>query len=187
MSSNTSNNKNTKNMEEIQTAMQALIAQGRKEGMLRASELNAQLEKLDLSPEKIEEIYDRLDAMNIQVVSSDLDLEVDSDLDGLDLMDGLGDEVDLSGIPEDFSGSLLEVPVGTGILTMPLYKTLPNARVTCLDYSPDMMAQAREKASHLSLSNVTFGQGDVGALPFADESFDIVLSLNGFHAFPAPS
>ena len=82
MSSNTSNNKNTKNMEEIQTAMQALIAQGRKEGMLRASELNAQLEKLDLSPEKIEEIYDRLDAMNIQVVSSDLDLEVDSDLDG---------------------------------------------------------------------------------------------------------
>ena len=101
MSSNTSSNKNTKNMEEIQTAMQALIAQGRKEGMLRASELNAQLEKLDLSPEKIEEIYDRLDAMNIQVVSSDLDLEVDSDLDGLDLMDGLGDEVDLSGIPEE--------------------------------------------------------------------------------------
>ena len=101
MSSNTSNNKNTKNMEEIQTAMQALIAQGRKEGMLRASELNAQLDKLDLSPEKIEEIYDRLDAMNIQVVSSDLDLEVDSDLDGLDLMDGLGDEVDLSGIPEE--------------------------------------------------------------------------------------
>lgn len=90
----------------------------------------------------------------------------------------------LSGIPEDFSGSLLEIPVGTGILTMPLYKTFPNARVTCLDYSPDMMAQAREKASHLSLSNVTFGQGDVGALPFADESFDIVLSLNGFHAFP---
>ena len=100
MSSNTSN-RNTKNMEEIQAAMQALIAQGRKEGMLQASDLNAQLEKLDLSPEKIEEIYDRLDAMNIQVVSSDLDLEVDSDLDSLDLMDGLGDEVDLSGIPEE--------------------------------------------------------------------------------------
>ena len=29
-----------------------------------------------------------------------------------------------------------------------------------------------------------FVQGDVGALPFEDESFDIVLSLNGFHAFP---
>ena len=26
----------------------------------------------------------------------------------------------LSGIPENFSGKLLEVPVGTGILTMPV-------------------------------------------------------------------
>ena len=31
---------------------------------------------------------------------------------------------------------------------------------------------------------MSFVQGDVGALPFADESFDVVLSLNGFHAFP---
>lgn len=83
----------------------------------------------------------------------------------------------LSGIPEDFSGKLLEVPVGTGSLTMPVYQTLPQAEITCLDYSPDMMAQAREK-------NVAFEQGDVGALPYGDGSFDIVLSLNGFHAFP---
>ena len=33
----------------------------------------------------------------------------------------------MAGIPENFSGRLLEVPVGTGILTMPLYKTLPQA------------------------------------------------------------
>ena len=90
----------------------------------------------------------------------------------------------LSGIPEGFSGKLLEVPVGTGILTMPVYKTLPDADITCLDYSPDMMAQAREKAEKLGLKNVTFSQGDVGALPYEDGTFDIVLSLNGFHAFP---
>lgn len=90
----------------------------------------------------------------------------------------------LSGIPEDFSGKLLEVPVGTGILTMPVYQTLPRAEITCLDYSPDMMAQAREKAERLRLKNVAFEQGDVGALPYGDGSFDIVLSLNGFHAFP---
>ena len=90
----------------------------------------------------------------------------------------------LSGIPEDFSGKLLEVPVGTGVLTMPVYQTLPRADITCLDYSPDMMAAAQEKAKRLGIANVTFTQGDVGALPFADESFDIVLSLNGFHAFP---
>ena len=90
----------------------------------------------------------------------------------------------LSGIPEDFSGKLLEVPVGTGVLTMPVYQTLPGADITCLDYSPDMMASAQEKAKRLGIANVAFTQGDVGALPFADESFDIVLSLNGFHAFP---
>ena len=90
----------------------------------------------------------------------------------------------LSGIPTDFAGRLLEVPVGTGVLTMPLYQTLPDADITCLDYSPDMMGQAQEKAKHLGLSNVRFQQGDVGALPFADGTFDIVLSLNGFHAFP---
>lgn len=90
----------------------------------------------------------------------------------------------LSGIPEDFSGKLLEVPVGTGILTMPVYQTLPRAEITCLDYSPDMMAQAREKAERLRLKNVAFEQGDVGALPYGDGSFDLVLSLNGFHAFP---
>ena len=90
----------------------------------------------------------------------------------------------LSGIPEHFSGMLLEVPVGTGILTMPVYKTMPEADITCLDYSTDMMGQAQEKAKRLHLKNVTFRQGDVGALPYADDTFDIVLSLNGFHAFP---
>ncbi len=64
----------------------------------------------------------------------------------------------LSGIPEDFSGKLLEVPVGTGSLTMPVYQTLPRAEITCLDYSPDMMAQAREKAERLGLKNVAFEQ-----------------------------
>lgn len=90
----------------------------------------------------------------------------------------------LSGIPEDFAGSLLEVPVGTGVLTMPVYQTLPRAAVTCLDYSADMMAKARARADALGLGNVRFQQGDVGRLPFPDGSFDLVLSLNGFHAFP---
>lgn len=90
----------------------------------------------------------------------------------------------LSGVPEDFSGTLLEVPVGTGVLTMPVYQTLPKAKITCLDYSPDMMERAQRQAQRRGLSDVTFTQGDVGKLPFESGSFDIVLSLNGFHAFP---
>ena len=93
-------------------------------------------------------------------------------------------EMAMAGIPENFSGRMLEVPVGTGVLTMPVHKTLPNADITCLDYSADMMAVARHRAENMGLNNVHFRQGDVGALPFEDGSFDLVLSLNGFHAFP---
>ena len=90
----------------------------------------------------------------------------------------------LRGIPEGFSGRMLEVPVGTGVITMPVYESLPRARVECLDYSEDMIAFARQRAEKIGLKNVSFTQGDVGALPFENDSFDLVLSLNGFHAFP---
>lgn len=93
-------------------------------------------------------------------------------------------EMTLSGIPDNFAGSLLEVPVGTGVLTMPVYQTMPKANITCLDYSTDMMDKAQRRAEAAGLDNVHFCQGDVGALPFPDGSFDAVLSLNGFHAFP---
>ena len=90
----------------------------------------------------------------------------------------------LYGVPDDFSGRMLEVPVGTGVLTMPIYRELPKADITCLDYSEDMMAAAQERAAAVGIRNIHFRQGDVGALPFEDESFALVLSLNGFHAFP---
>ena len=63
-------------MEDVQTALQNLIAQGKKEGVIRANELNALLEKMVLTPEKLEEIYDRFEAMNIQLITNDLDLDV---------------------------------------------------------------------------------------------------------------
>ena len=85
-------------MEELQAALQALIAQGRKEGMIKASDLNAQLEKMDLSTEKIEEIYDQFEAMNIQIISAELDLGDDADVL---LGDELGDEIDLSSMEEE--------------------------------------------------------------------------------------
>ena len=87
-----------KGAEEVQAAIQAMITQARKEGMIRAADLTAELEKLDLTPEKIEEIYDRLEAMNIQVISAELDLDIGDDLDGL------GDEIgdgDLDNLEEE--------------------------------------------------------------------------------------
>ncbi len=86
--------KATKTPEELQAALQELIAQGRKEGMVRATELNAILEKMDLTPEKIEEVYDRFEAMNIQIMGTELELDLDDDLD-LDLVDGIDDDLTL--------------------------------------------------------------------------------------------
>ena len=83
-------------MEDAAAAIQSLIAQGKKEGMIRASDLNAQLEKMDLSPEKIEEIYDRFEAMNIQIISAELDLDLGDDLD-----DGLDGDIDLASMEEE--------------------------------------------------------------------------------------
>ena len=92
--------KATKTPEELQTALQELIAQGKKEGMVRTADLNAILEKMDLTPEKIEEVYDRFEAMNIQVMGTELELDLDDDLD-LDLVDGLDDDLSLDGLDEE--------------------------------------------------------------------------------------
>ena len=90
--------KPAKNPEDLQAVLQQLIAQGRKEGMIRDAELRGYLEEMDLSPEKIEEIYDSFEAMNIQVVSEDLDLDLG---DNLDLLDDKGDDIYLVDIDDE--------------------------------------------------------------------------------------
>ena len=87
--------------EELQTALQNLIAQGRKEGMIRATDLAAHLEKMDLTPEKIEAVYDSIEAMNIQIVTADLDIDLGDDLDVVDSLDGDLDLVDLVDLDEE--------------------------------------------------------------------------------------
>ena len=95
--------KNSKNAvksspEEIAAALQSLIAQGKKEGMIRSQDLHAQLEKMDLTPEKIEEIYDRFEAMNIQIISPELELDLGDDA----LLDvPLDGDIDLSGVEDE--------------------------------------------------------------------------------------
>lgn len=89
-----------------------------------------------------------------------------------------------AGIAENFSGKLLEVPVGTGVLSLPRYQNLRDAEIFCVDYSEKMLTAAKNHAENLKLPNIKFVRGDVGNLPFEDKIFDAVLSINGFHAFP---
>lgn len=88
----------------------------------------------------------------------------------------------LESIPNDFSGELLDVPVGTAVFTHKKWKALGKAKIVCLDYSEDMLGKAKthfEGCTHISCI-----QGDVGRLSMENETFDIVVSMNGFHAFP---
>ena len=80
----------------------------------------------------------------------------------------------LTYIPDDFSGA--------AVFTEKKWSALKNAHITCLDYSKDMIEQAEKRLG--SYENIEFIQGDVGNLPMADDSFDTVVSMNGFHAFP---
>ncbi len=75
------NNKNPKpSTEDAMAAVSALIARAKRDGSIQATELTAELEKLDLPVEKIEHIYDTFDAMGIQIVSPELELDVSDDL-----------------------------------------------------------------------------------------------------------
>lgn len=79
--------KSSKPNEELMTPLTALISKGRRDGVLSSSELLAALEKLDLSVEKIEQIYDTFESIGIQIVSS----EPESG----DIPDLLDDDIDI--------------------------------------------------------------------------------------------
>lgn len=90
----------------------------------------------------------------------------------------------LAKIPDQFSGILLDVPAGTGILPAEKYARMKKARIVCMDYSPDMLKIARERFSAGNFNNVSCVHGDAGNISFCHGFFDMVLSINGFHAFP---
>jgi ubiquinone/menaquinone biosynthesis C-methylase UbiE len=90
----------------------------------------------------------------------------------------------LENIPDDFSGKILDVPAGTGILTYEKYLRIKNAKIVCMDYSKDMLDIAKERFEDYNINNIECKQGDVGNISFENETFDVVLSMNGFHAFP---
>ena len=68
----------------------------------------------------------------------------------------------LAYIPDDFSGNLLDVPVGTAVFTAQKWIFMKNAHITCLDYSIDMLEQARKRLN--SHAHINCIQGDVGNL-----------------------
>jgi ubiquinone/menaquinone biosynthesis C-methylase UbiE len=84
------------------------------------------------------------------------------------------------------SGSLLEVAAGTGVVTRLLAAALPpDVAITATDLVPGMLARAEAVGA---VRPVTWEVADALALPYGDESFDVVVCAFGamfFHPHPA--
>jgi ubiquinone/menaquinone biosynthesis C-methylase UbiE len=85
--------------------------------------------------------------------------------------------VDRAGIEPGME--VLDVACGTGNATIPAARV--GARVTGLDFSPGLLAIAREVGAD-AMVEVDWLEGDAQELPFEDASFDRVISVFG-HMF----
>jgi len=84
--------------------------------------------------------------------------------------------------PGPFQHSL-EIGAGTGYFTLNLMQEGVIERATCSDISPGMLETLARNADRLGL-DVTTAPADAEGLPFADESFDLVLGHAVLHHIP---
>jgi ubiquinone/menaquinone biosynthesis C-methylase UbiE len=77
-------------------------------------------------------------------------------------------------------GRVLDVGCGTGTLAVLLKQLYPKVDVVGLDPDPKALGRAGRKAKRASVS-IHFDQGSADRLPYADGSFDRVLSSFMFH------
>lgn len=78
---------------------------------------------------------------------------------------------------------VLDVGCGTGTLAIAAQRRHPGVRVSALDADPAVLAIAARKARSAG-ADIAFDLGRSSALPYADESFDRVLSSLFFHHLP---
>ena len=85
-------------IEALAAPITALVAKGKKEGILQASELNNELSRIPCTPEQIEQVYELLESMGIQIASSELELDDDGpiDLPGMEAEEEIIDPVELA-------------------------------------------------------------------------------------------
>ena len=78
---------------------------------------------------------------------------------------------------------VLDVGCGTGTLAVAAARGAAGVQVTGLDADAAILARARKRAAEAGL-DIRFDEGTSTALPYPDESFDVVLSTLMFHHLP---
>ncbi|AFY91022.1 class I SAM-dependent methyltransferase [Chroococcidiopsis thermalis] len=84
--------------------------------------------------------------------------------------------------PQD---KVLDIACGTGEFERLVLTQQPMQEIIGVDISEKMLAIAREKL-HAAYPNVSFHSASATALPFPDNSFDVVVSASSFHYFEDP-
>jgi ubiquinone/menaquinone biosynthesis C-methylase UbiE len=80
---------------------------------------------------------------------------------------------------------VLDVAAGTGHVARAL---APLARqVVAVDLTRAMLEEGRAQAERAGLDNVLFHEGDARALPYLDETFDLVVTRFSLHHFEDPA
>lgn len=81
--------------------------------------------------------------------------------------------------------SVLDVAGGPGEPSLTIAEKVgPTGSVVCTDAVPEMVDAARSEASRRGVKNVQFRECKADALPFGDNSFDVVISRLGAMFFP---
>jgi ubiquinone/menaquinone biosynthesis C-methylase UbiE len=81
--------------------------------------------------------------------------------------------------------AVLDVAGGPGDPSLTIAEVVgPKGSVTCTDAVAEMVAAARHRALRRGLNNISFRQCQADSLPFADKSFDEVVSRLGVMFFP---
>lgn len=78
---------------------------------------------------------------------------------------------------------VLDVGCGTGTLAVGAARVARDVRVCGLDADPSILVRARRRAAEAELE-IDFDEGRSTTLPYADASFDVVLSTLFFHHLP---
>ena len=80
---------------------------------------------------------------------------------------------------------ILDVGTGPGRVPLAIANALPRLRIDGLDLSADMIERARQSGAAARLEDrVAFVVGDVAGLPYADGTFDLVVSTMSQHHWP---
>jgi ubiquinone/menaquinone biosynthesis C-methylase UbiE len=84
------------------------------------------------------------------------------------------------------AGSVLDVGTGPGVLLLEVGRRRPDLRLTGIDLSADMVTAARRNLRPLG-ERATARTADVTALPFDDDTFDVIVSSFSLHHWDDPA